>query len=108
MPVYTDVLRMSGIDPYHSRYNPNALDDFTFDSERPWQSRDVILSLNSQLISDAHDTMHEVNDAYRKFSGKDEDYCSLTCILEEIFNHNASDLLEIKNHLIEEVTEERL
>ena len=108
MPVYPDLIRMSGIDPYHSNYNPNALDDFTFDSERPWDSRDVILSLGSHVISDAQATMRRVNDAYRKFSGEDEDYCTLTCILEKIINHNASDIDELENQLIEEVTEERL
>ena len=105
MPVYTDTLRMSGIDPYHSRYNPHALDDFDTENLKHYDTKYCILSIESLVLADAQYYLKQVNDAWKEMTGKETDYADLTGFLEHYINSEGSDLEDVKDRLIEECKE---
>lgn len=91
MPVMTHLLRQSGINPYHSRYNPDALHDF-----QPWDvekfqgfefidDRYVILRVDANRLGEVIDASNELNQKYHN-GGGEEDYLSPTEILEKLIN----------------------
>lgn len=105
MTVYTDTLRMTGIDPYHSRYNPTALDDLDLESSDSFREKDCILGVRTHIIADATYYLKQVNDAYKEMTGEDEDYASLTCFLEDYINSEEFNLEDVKDKLIRESEE---
>ena len=91
MPVMTHLLRQTGINPYHSAYNPDALDDF-----QPWEGekfqgfelpddRYVILRVDAIRLGEVIDASNELNQKYQN-GGGEEDYLSPTDFLEKLVN----------------------
>jgi hypothetical protein len=107
MPVMTHLLRQSGINPYHKRYNPDALDDFdpsncttNLDYAR-LGDRYVILSIEPFRLVEVINASKELNQQYRD-GGRDNDYLSPTDILEKLV-HSDRDLDDVLEEFSEEI-----
>lgn len=101
MSVYTSLLQMSGINPYHSHYNPEALDGW--DPEKPFSERYFIVSIPSEFIQDAMYFTDKVNTSYRELTGKDSKYISLTAFIEKLIERGIYELEDLKDELIVEM-----
>lgn len=105
MTIHTSLLQMSGCNPYHSQYNPDALDDYDPENERFPMGRYFILNLDDTLIQDAIHFTDKVNTAYREITQSEDDYCDLTGFLQQYIRSEGSDLQDIHDEMIEQFEE---
>jgi hypothetical protein len=98
MPVMTHLLRQTGINPYHSAYNPDALDDF-----QPWEGekfqgfelpddRYVILRVDAIRLGEVITASNE--------------FLSPTDILEKLINSDGTCLEDAVHELSTEIVGE--
>ena len=107
MSIFTSLLQMSGINPYHDSYNPTALDDIDT-SKDTINERYCILRIETSVLKDAIDLTKELNDLYFSKGGDNRNgYIGTTSILERIFkDFCTSDLDTIREETITEIEEE--
>jgi hypothetical protein len=96
---------MSGLDPYHSRYNPKSLDGLDTENLNYYDTKDCILSVPTHIIADAQYHLKQVNDAWKELTGKNETYEDLTGFLENYIKSQGAELEDVKDRMIEEQKE---
>ena len=108
MPVMTHLLRQSGINPYHNRYNRDALDEIETRSEF---YQYVILRVDKDRLKEIVDASKELNQKYRDGGGENENgYLSPIGIMEELINSDRilEDLFETFTYEIEQTLQDEL
>ena len=111
MPVMRHLLRQSGINPYHSAYNPDALDDFqpwdgeTYQGYANLDDRYVILRVDAIRLGEVINASNELNQKYHN-GGGEEDYLSPTHILEKLINSDGICLEDAFDEFSYEIEEE--
>ena len=76
-----------------------------FEEAKSYDTVNCILSVRSHIVADALYYLKQVNDSYKEMTGKDEEYATLTCFLEDYINSEGSDLEDVKDQLIRSAEE---
>ena len=93
MSVYTSLLKMSGINPYHDIYNP----DVSFDDTDGFSETECLLSIPNRDLNSLKSIVDEINQYYST-KGKEGEYISLTNVIRKLFEigyeENVHELVE--------------
>tara|TARA_Y100001978_G_C23362331_1_gene277093 strand:- start:1 stop:309 length:309 start_codon:yes stop_codon:yes gene_type:complete len=93
MSVYTSLLKMSGINPYHSDYNP----DVSFDDTDGFSETECLLSISNRNLNSLKSIVDEINQYYFA-KGIGSEYTSLTGVIGRLFEigyeENVHELVE--------------
>jgi len=100
MSVYTSLLKMSGINPYHSTYNP----DVSFDDTDGFSETECLLSIPNRQLNYLKSIVDEINQYYST-KGKEGEYISLTNVISKLFK-TGYDYTEGGFDLVEKYKEE--
>ena len=80
MTVYTSLLKMSGINPYHDTYNP----DVSFDDTDGFSETECLLSIPNKDLNSLKSIVDEINQYYST-KGMEGEYTSLTGVIRRLF-----------------------
>ena len=100
MSVYTSLLKMSGINPYHSDYNP----DVSFDDTDGFSETECLLSIPNRDLNSLKSIVDEINQYYST-KGKEGEYISLTNVIRKLFEIGYEENV-FDGYLVEKYKEE--